>query len=299
MASQGDLGINSIISDFDELTYYNSTQIVLWGLTCFYMAGCLVIIIWPLWGLMNATTSSSVMGPVFMFKGLFVQCAQYMGGQYQCDNYLSPVFDQTWNLILVRTMGVLSMIFACVSTGLLLMGLDCIRMFEENPTRKLIIMRFGVFMLLTSGILLSCISIFYAHFIKREFHWYEAIPDNVVNTDFIKFEYGGCVYAAFILSLLNYILVFFLFKTTIVDDVEEEEESQDSGSTGISDSIISATEDQKLLKYAQGAGQNFYDEPNRQTKLSNSIPSRKSNRTTTTGSTADAVAVEYNDDGFI
>ena len=85
------------------------------------------------------------MGPVFMFKGLFVQCAQYMGGQYQCDNYLSPVFDQTWNLILgrqiiegnrltillsVRTMGVLSMIFACVSTGLLLMGLDCIRMFE-------------------------------------------------------------------------------------------------------------------------------------------------------------------------
>ena len=94
------------------------------------MAGCLVIIIWPLWGLMNATTSrsesyfiirwpnneiaicepfsvfivwthkSSVMGPVFMFKGLFVQCAQYMGGQYQCDNYLSPVFDQTWNLIL-------------------------------------------------------------------------------------------------------------------------------------------------------------------------------------------------------
>ena len=42
------------------------------------------------------------MGPVFMFKGLFVQCAQYMGGQYQCDNYLSPVFDQTWNLILGR-----------------------------------------------------------------------------------------------------------------------------------------------------------------------------------------------------
>ena len=75
-------------------------------------------------------------------------------------------------------------------------------------------MRFGVFMLLTSGILLSCISIFYAHFIKREFHWYEAIPDNVVNTDFIKFEYGGCVYAAFILSLLNYILVFFLFKVS-------------------------------------------------------------------------------------
>ena len=36
MASQGDLGINSIISEFDELTYYNSTQIVLWGLSKFF-----------------------------------------------------------------------------------------------------------------------------------------------------------------------------------------------------------------------------------------------------------------------
>jgi len=138
------------------------------------------------------------------------------------------------------------MILACVSTGLLLMGIDCIRMFEDNPARKLIIMRFGVFMLLTSGILLSCISIFYAHFIKREFHWYEAIPDNVVNTDFIKFEYGGCVYAAFILSLLNYILVFFLFKTTIVDDSDEDDESQETSSSGISESIIPAAEDEKI-----------------------------------------------------
>ena len=124
-------------------------------------------------------------------------------------------------------------------------------------------MRFGVFLLLTSGILLSCISIFYAHFIKREFHWYEAIPDNVVNTDFIKFEYGGCVYAAFILSLLNYILVFFLFKvsldserkcneisdnlkTTVVEDGDEDDESQETSSSGISESIIPAAEDQKV-----------------------------------------------------
>jgi len=292
MASQGDLGINSIISEFDELTYYNSTQIVLWGLTCFYMSGCLVIIIWPLWGLMNATASSSVMGPVFMFKGLFVQCAQYMGGQYQCDNYLNPVFDQSWNLILVRTLGVLAMICACVSTGLLLMGIDCIRMFEDNPSRKLIIMRFGVFMLLTSGILLSCISIFYAHFIKREFHWYEAIPDNVVNTDFIKFEYGGCVYAAFILSLLNYILVFFLFKTTVVEDVDDDE-SQETQSSGVSTSIISSNEDEK------NHAQRFYDQNDisRPTQKSNSIPSRKSNRTTDSG--FEAVGINYNDDGFI
>ena len=41
---------------------------------------------------------------------------------------------------------------------------------------------------------------------------FENIPKPAVNTDFIRYEYGGCVYAAFILSLLNFILVAFLFK---------------------------------------------------------------------------------------
>ena len=137
------------------------------------MAADLVIVIWPLWGLMNAFASSSTMGPVFWFKGLFVQCSQYAHGQYQCDNYLDPVFNQSGNLILVRTLGVLSMITACVSCGLLLMGLDCIRLFEDNPGRKLYIMRSGIASLLTSGLLLFCISIFYATYIKREFDWFD------------------------------------------------------------------------------------------------------------------------------
>ena len=151
-------------------------------------------------------------------------------------------------------MGVLSMITACVATGLLLLGLDCCRIWEgkivalvwnylleiilrlepnygnnfqsvlyhystqfkkyflENPRRKLYVMRFGIFILLISGILLSGVSIFYAAFIKREFSWWKNIPQHTVNTDFIIFDYGGCIYAAFILGLLNYILVFMLFQ---------------------------------------------------------------------------------------
>jgi len=68
----------------------------------------LVIIIWPLWGLMNAGVSSSILGPIFGFKGLFVQCAQYMSGQYQCDNYVKPLFELPPRLIMIRTFGVLS-----------------------------------------------------------------------------------------------------------------------------------------------------------------------------------------------
>ena len=72
------------------------------------MSTVLVIVIWPLWGLMNAAASSSILGPIFGFKGLFVQCAQYMSGQYQCDNYLKPVFEQSTALVMIRTFGVLS-----------------------------------------------------------------------------------------------------------------------------------------------------------------------------------------------
>jgi len=104
------------------------------------------------------------------------------------------------------------MITACIGCGLLLMGLDCIRLYEDNPARKLFIMRTGILSLLTSGILLFCVSIFYATFIKKEFEWFENIPRKTVNTDFIRYDYGGCVYAAFILSLLNFFLVGFLFK---------------------------------------------------------------------------------------
>lgn len=87
-----------------------------------------------------------------------------------------------------------------------------LKTFIENPRRKLYVMRFGIFTLLVSGIMLSGVSIFYAAFIKREFSWWKNIPQHTVNTDFIIFDYGGCIYAAFILGLLNYILVFALFQ---------------------------------------------------------------------------------------
>lgn len=195
--------------DYESIYSYSSFQVILWGFTCFYMTSTLVICIWPLWGLMNAGASASTLGPVFGFKGLFVECIQYMSGQYQCDNYLYPVFEQPWPLVFVRTFGVLAMLLACIGTGLCLLGLDCIRVAESDEQNKKKLQRGGVAMLLISGMCMTSICIFYAIVVKREFKWFQNVPEMTVSGDFLKYEYGGCVYAGFILSLLCYILVYF------------------------------------------------------------------------------------------
>ena len=40
-----------------------------------------IIIIWPLWALMNSAVSAPTLGAIFLFKGIFVQCLQYMPGK--------------------------------------------------------------------------------------------------------------------------------------------------------------------------------------------------------------------------
>lgn len=98
--------------------------------------------------------------------------------------------------------------FAVVGTGLLLMGMDCIRLAEDNEVTKRKILRGGIFIIFLSGGCLTFIVIYFATVIKKEYNWYNNIPTHVVNIDFIRYEYGGCVYAGLILSLLSYILVY-------------------------------------------------------------------------------------------
>ena len=50
------------------------------------------------------------------------KCAQYMPGQYQCDNYLRPVFTLTNTEMLFRTFAVLSTLLMAISLILMLIG---------------------------------------------------------------------------------------------------------------------------------------------------------------------------------
>ena len=79
--------------------------------------------IWPLWALMNSAVSSPALGAIFFFKGIFAQCAQYMPGQFQCDNFLRPVFSLTAYAICQRAFAVLSCIIMGVALILLLLGM--------------------------------------------------------------------------------------------------------------------------------------------------------------------------------
>ena len=96
---------------------------------------------------------------------------------------------------------------ACIGTGLLLMGINCIRLAEENEGIKRKLLRGGILLIFLSGACLTFICVYFAAVIKKEYSWYNEIPAHLVNIDFIRYEYGGCVYAAFVLSLMSYILV--------------------------------------------------------------------------------------------
>ena len=69
--------------------------------------------------------------------------------------------------------------------------------------------RGGLGCIFFSGVCLTSISIWFAVVVKKEFNWYDNVPELAVSSDFLKYEYGGCVYAGFILSLLCYVLVWF------------------------------------------------------------------------------------------
>ena len=147
--------------------------------------GHVTITIWPLWALMNGATSSPVFGPIFLFKGIFaqvyhsiyispisfahitspilygpcyillkllIQCAQYMPGQFQCDNYLRPVFTLTSFELVQRTFAILSCILLGIALIMMLIGMETSKIFlrEENVHIKMKLMKGPAFRLLRS-----------------------------------------------------------------------------------------------------------------------------------------------------
>ena len=59
----------------------------------------------------------------FIFQGLFVQCLQWMPGQFQCDNFLRPIFSMSALAIFEQAFAILSTIMMGVALILLLCGM--------------------------------------------------------------------------------------------------------------------------------------------------------------------------------
>ena len=89
----------------------------------FLFCAHVTIVIWPLWALMNSAVSSPALGQIFFFKGIFTQCAQWMPGQFQCDNFLRPVFSLTAYAIIQRSFAILSCIVQGVAIIFMLIGM--------------------------------------------------------------------------------------------------------------------------------------------------------------------------------
>ena len=73
----------------------------------------------------------------------WIKCAQYMPGQFQCDNYLRPVFTLTSFELVQRTFAILSCILLGIALILMLVGMETSKIFlrEENVHIKMKLMK--------------------------------------------------------------------------------------------------------------------------------------------------------------
>jgi len=293
----GDGSVNTL-DEFSNVYSFSVYHIILWGVTCFYMATLLVLTIWPLWALMNGAASASQLVSIFGFKGLWVQCMQFQGGQFQCDNYIKPLFDLPNSLLFVRFNGALSMIIVCVGTGLILIGLECIRLLEDQPNLKRRVLKFGIFLILLSGVFMSTNCVYFMSMIKKEYRWYDNIPGMTINSDLIRYEYGGCLYAATILCFLCYILVAMWIHAIRLedefgpDDLLSESESTEVEENFQENSVITSHEENRIQQYLNQNTQSKEEIAEEKSHLIRRSKSKSTETRSTTSTRLDAVADE-------
>ena len=88
----------------------------------------------------------------YILLKLLIQCAQYMPGQFQCDNYLRPVFTLTSFELVQRTFAILSCILLGIALIMMLIGMETSKIFlrEENVHIKMKLMKGPALRLLRS-----------------------------------------------------------------------------------------------------------------------------------------------------
>ena len=75
-----------------------------------------------------------------------------MPGQFQCDNYLRPVFTLTSFEILTRTFGILSCILTGICLILMLLGMECSKvLLSDSAYIKVKLMKLVSLILFFSG----------------------------------------------------------------------------------------------------------------------------------------------------
>ena len=64
---------------------------------------------------------------------------------------------------------------------------------QFKPSNR--VLKFGIFLILLSGVFMSTNCVYFMTMLKKEYSWYNNIPEFTINSDLIRYEYGGCLYA--------------------------------------------------------------------------------------------------------
>ncbi|XP_076804860.1 claudin-3-like isoform X2 [Clavelina lepadiformis] len=173
------------------------TQIAAFGIGFLSTVACVVTCFWNQWAVTSAAASSSLLNSIWGFNGLWNECMQYTTGQYQCENYLTALFDQPAYLIIIRALMCISIIFSTGACFLTLVGLQCSRLLDDAPNKKRKLMFVSCCLHACAGVFTLGSMAWYTGLVVREYFSWEN-QDNI-----FRYEIGAAVYLGYVSSFFS------------------------------------------------------------------------------------------------
>ncbi|CAK8698659.1 unnamed protein product [Clavelina lepadiformis] len=150
---------------------------------------------WNQWSV-NGPTSDGLLGPIWAWRSLWGDCIQYQGGQYQCQGqnsmFLTPGFK-----IAIRGLMITSICLSVSGCFLILLGMQCTRIFENNAAMKRKLMFISGLFYAIAGIFTFISVSWFTWKIYNEFFSFEN------QAGMFKWELGAAVYLGFVSSVFS------------------------------------------------------------------------------------------------
>nr|XP_002128468.1 claudin-19 isoform X2 [Ciona intestinalis] len=159
--------------------------------------------VWNQWAV-NGPTSSSVLTAIWAWRGIWGDCMQMYGGQYQCEEMQSMLNEKGY-ILAIRAMMCIALSLSVIGCFVTLIGMECSKLLDGNLSAKRNLMRISGVLFLVAGVLTLASVSWYTGVVVEDF-FSVFTQDNM-----IIYEMGAALYLGFVssaLALLTAILCF-------------------------------------------------------------------------------------------
>ncbi|XP_039250769.1 claudin-19-like [Styela clava] len=182
----------------------NITEGVFYGQICGFIVAfvsgvtCTVTCVWNQWSKTSSSESASVLGAIWGFNGIWIQCVQHSTGQFQCNNYNTAVINLPAYMNAIRAFMCIAIIFSVVGCFMCLIGMQCSRLLETMPNAKRLVMQIAGGLFIGAGALTTASLSWYTAMIIQDFFSYTNY-DNMM-----RYTLGATMYVGIFSAILSF-----------------------------------------------------------------------------------------------